>query len=79
MAEMRRNLPHGFTVCSMLLISVAFISRGNVALGERYVYTRDAAETQVIYSAATRSMPSVAIAQTPKPCGLATREPACTA
>eukprot|EP00965_Chrysotila_dentata_P241717 6204442-Pleurochrysis_carterae.AAC.2 len=63
-AEMRRNLPHGFTIIrSMLLLLMAAISRGDAAFANSFANLRDATQAQAIHAAVMQSMPAMAAAE----------------
>eukprot|EP00965_Chrysotila_dentata_P039392 1309743-Pleurochrysis_carterae.AAC.1 len=39
-AEVRRHLPHGFTMCSALFILMALITRGDAAFNDHFAHVR---------------------------------------
>eukprot|EP00965_Chrysotila_dentata_P130573 4316914-Pleurochrysis_carterae.AAC.1 len=57
--ELRRNLPHGLTMCSILFVITAFITRGDAALNDHIAHLRGEAGTKAIYASAMQAMPTM--------------------
>eukprot|EP00965_Chrysotila_dentata_P109771 3627429-Pleurochrysis_carterae.AAC.1 len=53
-----RHLPHGITVCGLLLILVAAIGYGDATPSDRFVNLRGEADTQDVYAAIMQAMPT---------------------
>eukprot|EP00965_Chrysotila_dentata_P165345 5459653-Pleurochrysis_carterae.AAC.1 len=60
-AALRRNLPHGLTMCCILFVITALITRGDAAaFNDQIAHLRGKAETQAIYASAMQALPTMA-------------------
>eukprot|EP00965_Chrysotila_dentata_P091962 3035751-Pleurochrysis_carterae.AAC.1 len=53
-----RHLPHGVTVCGILLLLVAAIGYGDATPTNRFVNLRGETETHDVYTAIMQAMPT---------------------
>eukprot|EP00965_Chrysotila_dentata_P136849 4525882-Pleurochrysis_carterae.AAC.1 len=60
--ELRRKLPRGLTMCSLLFVLVALITYGDEAINDDFAHLHGEAETQAVYTSVLLSSPAMAAA-----------------